>query len=320
VTGARVALDTVAARWQWALDAADHALAADRVVLTPGTLRTETGRLVDERQRTAALLARLGALYPDTPRPWLASTPVAPRQLGLPAATEACLFDLDGVLTDSDALHAAAWAAALDPVLLDVAHEAERQFAPFDRGADYRAYFDGRPRLEGIRLFLAGRGLHVPEAALDDIARRKGELVEHGIHTRGVASIGGARRYLQAAGLAHLRRAAVSASTTAAPMLERAGLTHLIDTTVDAQTIRRDGLRSRPSPDVLLRACEQLAVAPSQAVSLTHSGAGIVAAAAIGMPAIAVATGEEADALRAYGAASVVPALELLLEPRLRAR
>ena len=261
----------------------------------------------------------MAALTGVKPVPWLASGPVTLRMLGLPAATEACLFDLDGVLTNSDAVHAEAWAAALEPVLLAAAHEERLHYVPFDRVADYHAFFDGRPRLEGIHLFLAGRGLRLSPASVDEIARRKGDLLEHGLHARTLAGLPGADRYLQGAGLAGLGRIVVSASQTAGPMLERAGLAHLVDGWVDAETLRSGELRSRPAPDLLLAACGELGVEPPQAVSLTHSGPGVLAAQAVGMPVIGIATGGESDTLRDYGAERVVPSLGALLEPTLRA-
>jgi HAD superfamily hydrolase (TIGR01509 family) len=311
-------LNATAAQWQHALDAAARALEVDRVVLPATEVSREAHHLTEERRETAALLRTVAALHHVSPAPWLSSGPITPHCLGLPEAVAGCLFDLDGVLTDSDALHASAWAQAIEPVLLALAHE-DAPYTPFDHDSDYHAYFDGRLRTEGIRLFLGGRGLRLPDSAVADIARRKGELVEHGLHSRGVAALDGAHRYLQAAGLGGIKRAVVSASTTASPMLEAAGLTELIDARVDAATMRSLGLRSRPAPDLLLTACAELGVPPEHTVSLTHSGAGVVAARSVGMPVIGVASGAEAEALQAYGAHAVVPALESLLDRSLRA-
>lgn len=312
-------LYTAAAHWQWALDAATAAVAANRELLPADKLAACAKDIAADRSSAAALLRDVAALTGVKPAPWLAGGAVTPRMLGLPPSTEACLFDLDGVLTNSDALHAEAWAAALDPVLLASAHEERLHYAPFDRVGDYHAYFDGRPRLEGIQLFLAGRGLRPKQTDIDEIARRKGELLEHGLHAR-IAGLPGADRYLQAAGLARLGRAVVSASLTATPMLERAGLAPLVDGRVDAETLRALGLRPRPAPDLLVAACRVLDVEPARAVSLTHSGPGVMAATAIGMPVIGVALGRDADSLRDYGAELVVPSLSALLDPALRER
>ena len=313
-------LYTAAAHWQWALDAAGAAVEANRDLLPSEELAGYAKDIARDRSAVAALLRDLAALTGVEPAPWLSSGVVTPRMLGLPAATAACLFDLDGVLTNSDALHAEAWAAALEPVLLAHAHEERLHYVPFDRVADYHAYFDGRPRLEGVQLFLAGRGLRLPSATLDEIANRKGELLEHGLRARGIAGLPGADRYLQGAALARLGRGVVSASLTATPMLERAGLAAFIDARVDAETLRAGGLRSRPAPDLLVAACDALGVEPARAVSLTHSGPGVVAARALGMTVIGIATGAEAEALRDYGAGTVVASLAALLDPVLRER
>jgi len=311
-------LEHTAAHWQWALDAAARALDAARVVLPPEKIGEETRHLAHDRAAAAALLRRVAVVSGATPAPWLPSGPVTPPMLGLPGRTLACVFDLDGVLTDSAALHAAAWAQALDAELLSLAHDERRRFVPFDPRDDYRAYFDGRPRIEGIHLFLAGRGIRLPLTEVEEIARRKGELLEHGLRERGVAALAGARRYLQAAGFARLGRAVVSASTTAGPMLEQARLTDLVEASVDARAIRFGNLRSRPAPDLLLAACAELGVPPERAVSVTHSGAGVVAARSIEMFVVGVARGADADALRSYGATTVVESLTTLLDPRLR--
>lgn len=313
-------LYSAATRWQWAFDAAAAALDANRDTLPADELATFARDVAHQRTAAAGLLRDVAALTQVRPVPWLSSSAVTPRMLGLPSTTSACLFDLDGVLTNSDALHAQAWAAALDPVLLSAAHEVLLHYVPFDQLADYHAYFDGRPRLEGIQLFLAGRGLRLPQTALDEIAQRKGEVLEHGLRAHGIAGLAGADRYLHGAGLARLGRAVVSASQTATPMLERAGLAALVDVRVDAATLSAGGLRSRPAPDLLVAACGELGVEPERAVALTHSGAGVVAARAIGMPVIGVAVGYEAESLRGYGADSVVPSLAALLDPSLRER
>jgi beta-phosphoglucomutase-like phosphatase (HAD superfamily) len=307
-------LNVTAARWQWALDAAARALEADRVVLPAAEVTREARRLTEERRETAALLRAVATMRGVAPAPWLSSGPMTRHRLGLPETVDVCLFDLEGVLTDSDALHAAAWAQALEPVLLGLAHEERAPYTPFDRENDYHAYFDGQLRFEGIRLFLAGRGLRLSDGEIASIARRKGELLEHGLHSRGVAALGGAHRYLQAVSLAGLGRAAVSASTTAAPMLAAAGLASLVEVRVDARTMQSQHLQPRPAPDLLLEACRELRADPERAVSLTHSGPGIVAAKSIGMPVIGVASGPEAEALRAYGADDVVPALGTLID------
>jgi len=214
-------LDTVTCRWQRAFDAGDHALAAASGLLPPLALQHERLALAQERQLTAVMLRSLAHLE-GIPAPWLPPFSVSGMMLGLGTSVRACLFDLDGVLTDSGVIHAHAWAEAFDEFLLRISEEAGWQFVPFDRGSDYRAHLDGRPRLEGVHSFLASRGIHLPEGHPDDpadadtahgLARRKSEALTHGLTTRGVNAIEGARRYLEAAGFAGLKRGVVSAST-----------------------------------------------------------------------------------------------------------
>ena len=315
-------LDALASHWQWALDAAAHALEAAGGELPSATVATERSRVERDRQSAGDLLGRVADLHQVKARPWLVSGPVTPRLLGLPPGTRACLFDLDGVLTDSAALHATAWAQTLDPFLLEISQSAARdtgwQFVPFDRDVEYRAYFDGQPRLDGLHLFLAGRGLRASEQTARTLARRKGDLLEHGLERREVAALAGAHVYLQAAGHARLGRAVVTASTTTSPMLRLANLDRNIEVQVDAETMQTESLESRPAPDILLAAARKLGVEPSAAVSLTHSDAGVAAARNAGIPAIGIATGAAAERLRGFGAELVVPSLTALLDPRLR--
>ena len=324
--GAAVDLDELTVRWQWALDAGGRALEAATAELQPARLGRHRSLLQQERAEAAGLLTRVAATEHTGLRPWLAPVPVTPHHLGLPPGTEACLFDLDGVLTDSNVLHALAWAHVLDDVLLRVAQETGRQFVPFDLSEDYRTHLDGRPRLEGIHSFLASRGLRVPEGHPDDppdawtahgVATHKGETLERLIHRRGVSGLPGARAYLLCAAFAHLRRGVVSASTTTLPMLELAQLATLVETRVDAEVMAAEGLRSRPAPDLLLAACERLQVAPERTVTLTHSAAGIAAARVAGLTAIGVASGEQAALLEGLGAGPVVTSLGALLDPQL---
>lgn len=320
-------LDTIAMRWQGALDAGARALDANAKTLSHAEMIERRHALEAERREIPAALSSLAAALGVYPKPWLPAQPVTPSMLGLESRARACIFDLDGVLTDSGALHAAAWAGTLDPLLQSLAHTTPYALAPFDSATEYSLYFDGRTRLDGIRLFLESRGLHLPEGTRTDppsaatvrgIARRKGELLEGRLAHRGLAALADARRFLLAAGYAHLGRAVVSASTTALPMLEVAQLVQLVDVRVDAETIRAEHLHPRPAPDLLLFACAELGVAPEEAVSLTHSGAGVIACQAAGMPAIGIASGHEADRLRDYGAEHVVGSLSGLLARELR--
>src|SRR4051812_21809797 len=142
-------LDGITLGWERALDADDRALAA--VCVHPLDVATGDRRrdLAHERAQIADLLVGVAEMAGIRPTPWLSPMPVARKMLGLPPHVRACLFDLDGVLTDSGVLHALAWAEALDPFLLRLSERTGWAFVPFDRDADYHAFIDGRPRLEG---------------------------------------------------------------------------------------------------------------------------------------------------------------------------
>lgn len=319
-------LDTISSHWQVALDSAQRALVAAVGSLSAREVARRAGELAQEREQTAEMLGRLAHIAGVRPAPWLSPVPVTPKMIGLPATTKACLFDLDGVLTDSAILHAWAWAGVLDEFLLRVGEKAGRHFIPFDKDADYRAYLDGRPRLEGVHAFLGSRGIRLPEGRFDDpadadtacgLAKRKGDVLARAVRERGSTALAGARRYLEAAGHAGLKRAVISASANTLPMLERAGLATLIEQRVDADVIRTEGLRSRPAPDVLLVACRRLGVAAEEAVTFTHSAAGVAAGHAAGLAVIGVGDGARGELLQGFGEERVVPSLSVLLDRRL---
>ena len=156
-------LHALASQWQRALDAGEFALRAAAETLPAPYLSQRRRDLTQERQETAELLKGVARARGIRPLPWLSPVPVSKQMLGLTTSIQACLFDLDGVLTDSALLHAAAWAQVLDELLLRSTASTGWQFIPFDRDADYRTYIEGRSRLEGIHSFLDSRGIRLPE-------------------------------------------------------------------------------------------------------------------------------------------------------------
>ncbi len=318
----------LALHWQRALDANERALHAAAGTLSPAYLGQQRRELAQERRETALLLADVARARGIKPLPWLSPVPVRKEMLGLVASTQACLFDLDGVLTDSARVHASAWAQVLDEFLLRMSASTGWHFIPFDPDADYRTFLDGRPRLEGIHAFLDSRGIRLPEGRIDDpadadtasgMAKRKGEALAHALQQHGVTALPGVHRYLDAAGRAGLTRAVVSASASTLSMLELAGLAGLVEVYMDADVIRSESIRTPPSPEVLLAACRRLDVSPQDAVTFTHSPAGVAAGLAAGMTVFGVGQGADAELLRGFGAARIVPALSVLLAPSLTA-
>jgi beta-phosphoglucomutase-like phosphatase (HAD superfamily) len=163
----------------------------------------------------------------------------------------------------------------------------------------------------------------LPEGRPDDpdevdtarsLARRKGEALTGRLRQHGVTALGGARRYLEAAGRAGLKRSVVSASASTLPMLELAGLATLVEDDVDADVIHADGLRARPAPDLLLAACRRLGVQPEETVTFTHSPAGVAAGLAGGLAVIGVGEGTQAETLAGFGSQRVIPSLSALLD------
>ena len=257
-TGRSAEIERLAGGSWMALEAGEAGLRAARHYLEPEDVGERERRLAGQRAETIDRLHGLARdLHTDSPLlHWLDAPTATRRLLGLPNGVHACVFDLDSVLTTSTSVHVAAWADTFDSFLLVRAGRHRDRFVPFDRIADYDAYLAERPRLDGIRAFLARRGIRLPEGGPDDgpdaetvhgLAKRKEAALEHHLAREGVAAYIGSRCYLEAAHLVGLGRAVVSASANTIEILERAGLTHLIDERVDAHTIdvRAAGIRSR---------------------------------------------------------------------------
>lgn len=243
--------------------------------------------------------------------------------LGLPDDALACLFDLDGVLTDTASVHNAAWKQTFDDYLRERAERAGEPFVPFDPGADYISYVDGKKREDGVRSFLASRGITLPEGSLDDapglesvhgIGNRKNELLLRRIEHDGVRVYEGSRRYLTAAREAGLRCAVVSSSANTESVLAVTGLAPLIDLRVDGVTARERSLPGKPAPDTFLAAAADLGVAPDRAVVFEDALAGVAAGRAGGFAlVVGVDRVGQAAALRDSGADVVVADLAELL-------
>ncbi len=244
--------------------------------------------------------------------------------LGLPATIRACLFDLDGVLTQTATAHAAAWKEMFDAFLRARAAETGEAFVPFDPVADYRAYVDGRPRYDGVRSFLAARGIELPEAAPSDseavetvrgLGDRKNELVREMIRRIGVTTFEGSVRYVVAAREGGLHRAVVSASENTREVLAAAGISGLFEVRIDGVVAREQGLSGKPLPDTFLAAARALGVAPGEAAVFEDALAGVEAGRAgrFGF-VVGVDRAGRAEALRRHGADIVVSDLAELLE------
>ena len=246
--------------------------------------------------------------------------------LGLPDGVVACLFDLDGVLTDTAAVHNRAWKQMFDEYLRRRAARVGGEFVPFDAQEDYPRYVDGKPRADGVRDFLGSRGIRLPEGSEDDppaaetvngLANRKNEAVLRRMDEDGVAVFEGSRRYLIAARDAGLRRAVVSSSANTRQVLEVTGLIELVEGWIDGITVGVEGLRGKPSPETFLAGARCVGADPARAAVFEDALAGVEAgwAGRFGF-VVGVDRVGQAEALRAHGADVVVEDLAQLLERR----
>jgi HAD superfamily hydrolase (TIGR01509 family) len=320
----RVAHETLGTRWRAAFDAAEAALRSAQHVLPPDEVRRLAQRLSAERESTARLLRGYAGTVVAAPSFRLPLPPrEAQRLLGLPREVAACVVNLDGVLIGSAAFHAEAWAKTFDRFLTGWGEHSPVELAPFDPRRDYAAHVHGKPRLDGVRDFLASRGISLPEGAADDepgaetvhgLANQKSALLGRLLAQRELSAYDGAREYLELAHDAHLPCAVVSASAHTDTILRQAGLSHLVDGKVDGAAIVAGGLSPRPAPDIVLAACRQLAASPGQAAVFETTPAGIEAARAAGAAVVVgVGRGDRMRELRAAGADVVVTGLEELL-------
>jgi beta-phosphoglucomutase family hydrolase len=249
------------------------------------------------------------------------SQAAGPGRLGLPAAVRACLFDLDGVITQTATVHAAAWKEMFDAYLRQRDGDG---FTPFDPHGDYDRYVDGRPRADGVRTFLRSRGIELPEGDPDDpptaetvngLGNRKNDIVQCRIREDGVEVYPGSVRYLHAVRAAGLRTAVVSSSANTAEVLRVTGLADLFDARVDGQVARERHLLGKPKPDTFLAGAGDLGVEPAQAAVFEDALAGVEAGHAGGFGiVIGVDRVGQADALKEHGADVVVDDLADLLK------
>jgi len=247
--------------------------------------------------------------------------PAAPVNIG---AYRAWLFDLDGVLTKTAEVHAAAWKEAFDAFLGEEATRTGRTFAPFDPVADYDQYVDGEPRADGVRNFLASRDITLPEGSDADpadartvrsLGDRKNALVQALLKSTGVAVYDGAIELVKTLRARGIRTAVVSASENTAAALEAAGIAGLFVVRIDGQVVKDRHLAGKPAPDSYLEAAKALGVTAGDAVVVEDALAGVEAGRAghFGL-VVGVDHHDHAGLLRKHGADVVVADLVELLD------
>ncbi|MFF4383740.1 HAD family hydrolase [Kitasatospora sp. NPDC001547] len=250
--------------------------------------------------------------------------------LGLPDDIRAFLFDLDGVLTQTAKVHAAAWKDTFDAFLRAEAARTGGPFVPFDSVTDYDTYVDGRPRLDGTRAFLLSRGVELPEGTPEDppnsrtvqgISRAKNDTVLRLIREQGVQPYQGSVDYVHRLRAAGLPGAVVSSSANCRDVLRAAGIEELFEVIVDGNVAKAEGLPGKPAPDTYLYAARALGVEPAHAAVFEDALAGVASGRAGGFGAVVGVdrTGQAAE-LRRNGATVVVRDLSELLAEELGER
>ena len=244
--------------------------------------------------------------------------------LGLPDGVMACLFDLDGVLTQTAKVHAAAWKTMFDEFLHTRAAGAGTPFIPFDPIHDYDEYVDGKPRYDGVRSFLQARRIDLPEGQRDDpsdaetihgLGNRKNDLVLALLREQGVAVYDGSVRYVRAVRDAGLRCAVVSSSANTREVLEAAKIDDLFDARIDGVVAEEQHLKGKPAPDTFLAGAQALGATAGEAAVFEDALAGVEAGRAGGFRfVVGVDRTGQAEALRLHGADVVVTDLSQLLE------
>lgn len=246
-----------------------------------------------------------------------------PRVLGLPPGVRACLFDLDGVLTKTATVHAAAWKEMFDEFLRGWSERKGEAFVPFEP-SDYDRFVDGRPRFDGTRGFLESRGIDLPEGTPDDapgtatvngLSNRKQELVLQRLAEGKVEVYEGSVRYVREVRAAGLPTAVVSSSANTLQVLEAAGIADLFDARIDGLVAQERGLKGKPAPDTFLAGAEALGVDRTAAVVFEDALAGVQAGHAGGFAlVVGVDRVGQADELRRHGADVVVQDLSELMD------
>jgi HAD superfamily hydrolase (TIGR01509 family) len=234
----------------------------------------------------------------------------------LPEQVRACLLDLDGVLTQTAKVHAAAWKEMFDAYLQARSARTGEPFVPFDAVRDYQQFVDGKPRADGTRDFLASRGIRLPEGSDDDapavesvrsLGDRKNEIVLRRIRQDGVEPYDGSVRFLARAKDAGLRRIVVSSSANARDVLAAAGLSDLVEGVIDGVVAEREHLAGKPAPDAYLAGARLAGVPPDRAAVFEDALAGVEAGRAGAFAwVVGVDRLGQADALKAHGADVVV--------------
>jgi trehalose 6-phosphate phosphatase len=235
---------------------------------------------------------------------------------------DAAIFDMDGVVTSTERVHAAAWKMMFDEYLRERAERGKRRQKPFDIVGDYHRYVDGKPRYDGAAGFLQSRGISLPYGDPGDpperetvcgLGNRKNRYFLERLKELGASPYPSTVAFVHRLKERKMRTAVISASRNARVVLESAELTDLFDVVVDGVEAARLGLEGKPSPDIFLEAAKRLAVKPQRAAVIEDALAGVKAARSGGFAlVVGIDRGEQRNELREWGADVVVADLSEL--------
>jgi beta-phosphoglucomutase family hydrolase len=237
---------------------------------------------------------------------------------------DAVLFDLDGVITNTAEIHAACWKKMFDEYLQQRATQRGEPFKPFDLVTDYRLHVDGKPRYDGVRDFLASRGVQLPEGDPDDppeaetvcgLGNRKNRLVTKAIEDMGVQAYEGSVRLVRQLRRDGFKVAIVSSSENCAAILKAANLDDLFEVRVDGAMVEAEQLAGKPAPDTFLIGARLLGVEPARTVVVEDAISGVQAGLSgnFGL-VIGVSRKGDAEELKRHGAHLVVNDLDELVD------
>jgi beta-phosphoglucomutase family hydrolase len=231
---------------------------------------------------------------------------------------DAAIFDLDGVITFTARVHAAAWKQLFDDYLRLRAQRSGEPFREFDAQTDYHQYVDGKPRYDGVQSFLESRGIHLPRGTPADdpgmeticgLGNRKNDLFNRKVRELGVEVDQDAIRFVRELRGRGVRIGLASSSKNAVPILERVSLLPLFQTVVDGVVSERLGLRGKPQPDIFLKCLDELIPGGSaqRAMVVEDAISGVEAGRSGGFGLVlGVDRNAQSNALREHGADKVI--------------
>jgi beta-phosphoglucomutase family hydrolase len=199
---------------------------------------------------------------------------------------DAVIFDLDGVITNTARVHAAAWKAMFDEFLFEFGKVKGNSYAKFDYDKDYLTYVDGKPRYSGVQSFLQSRDIFLPfgipsdapeEMTVCGLGNRKNIKFNQVLERDGVEVFSSSVKLLGQLKNAGIKMAIASSSKNCRPVLEKAGLLHYFMARVDGEISVERGLKGKPEPDIFLESAHDLGVLPHKSIVVEDAVSGVQA-------------------------------------------